>query len=38
MKKIKEYVSEITSVDIVLISALCLYAVFLIVNLSKLFI
>lgn len=38
MKKIKSYLSEITSVDIVLISALCLYGVFLIINLSKLFV
>ncbi len=38
MKKIKSFLSEITSVDIVLISALCIYGVFLIVNLSKLFV
>lgn len=38
MKKIKSYLSEITSVDIVLISALCIYGVFLIINLSKLFV
>tara|TARA_B100000902_G_C27144507_1_gene830404 strand:- start:126 stop:242 length:117 start_codon:yes stop_codon:yes gene_type:complete len=38
MKKIKKYVSEITPLDIVLISALCLYGAFLIVNLSKLFV
>lgn len=37
MKNIKKYMSEITSVDIVLISALCLYGAFLIINLSKLF-
>lgn len=38
MKKIRKYMSEITSVDIVLISALCLYGAFLIINLSKLFV
>ncbi len=38
MKKIKSFLSDITSVDIVLISALCIYGAFLIVNLSKLFV
>ena len=38
MKKIRKYMSEITSVDVVLISALCLYGAFLIINLSKLFV
>lgn len=38
MKKIKSFFSDITSVDIVLISALCIYGAFLIVNLSKLFV
>lgn len=37
MKKIKSLVSEITSVDIVLGFAFCLYLAFLIVNVSKLF-
>lgn len=37
MKKIKSLISEITVVDIVLASALCLYGAFLIINLSKLF-
>lgn len=38
MKKIKKYMSEVTSIDIVLVSALCLYGAFLIFNLSKLFV
>ncbi len=37
MKKIKSLVSEITSVDIVLGFAFCLYLSFLIMNISKLF-
>lgn len=38
MKKIKSFVSEITSLDIVLGFAFCLYLTFLIFNLSKLFV
>lgn len=37
MKKIKSLVSEITSVDIVLGFAFCLYLSFLIINILKLF-
>ena len=37
MKKIKSFVSEITSVDIVLGFAFCLYLSFLIINILKLF-
>jgi len=37
MKKIKSLVSEITSVDIVLGFAFCLYLTLLIIQLSKLF-
>ena len=38
MKKIKSLVSQITSVDIVLGFAFCLYLTFLIINLSKIFV
>jgi hypothetical protein len=37
MKKIKALVSEITSIEILLGFAFCLYLAFLIVNVSKLF-
>ena len=37
MKKIKTILKKIDSVDVVLISALCLYGAFLITNLLKFF-
>ena len=37
MKKIKTIIKKIDSVDVVLITALCLYGTFLITNLLKFF-